>query len=240
MLTVCARAIMSNWESHASTIVTADGLEELPREVSMVVAPFLNAVPLVLVQVIANVPEVVQSLLISPFVIVPAPENFVRLPLAGEPVVVTPLAPDVATVTNGPVPFVTVMPVPAMTERSPGLDICCAEDELSTSTISAPANQIRFFMLSVLRNDDVRRGCRVHRNGFRRNEACVFTIGATRRDRDGVPARVICRAREVDIDVFGRTEPLLRRRAGILNQEPMPRGVRCHQRLRCAARSERQ
>ena len=51
-------------------------------------------VPLVFVQVIASDPDVVQSPLRSPFVIEDPPENFVRLPLAGLPVVVT--VPDVA------------------------------------------------------------------------------------------------------------------------------------------------
>lgn len=54
-----------------------------------VVADVAKATPLVFVQVDANVPEVVQSPLMSPFVIEVAPENFVRFPEAGDPVVVT-------------------------------------------------------------------------------------------------------------------------------------------------------
>jgi len=53
-----------------------------------------NDTPLVLVQVMARVPDVVQSPERSPFVIALKPENFVRFPLAGDPVVVT--VPDVA------------------------------------------------------------------------------------------------------------------------------------------------
>jgi hypothetical protein len=53
-----------------------------------VVAEAANDVPFVLVQMMASVPEVVQSPLRSPLVTELAPENFVRFPLAGLPVVV--------------------------------------------------------------------------------------------------------------------------------------------------------
>ena len=53
-----------------------------------------NDVPFVFRHVTANVPDVVQSPLKSPLLIVVDPENFVRLPLDGEPVVLTLPPPD--------------------------------------------------------------------------------------------------------------------------------------------------
>jgi hypothetical protein len=61
----------------------------LVATVVSVVALAAKDTPFVLRQTIANVPVVVQSPDRSPFVMVAAPENLVRFPLAGEPVVVT-------------------------------------------------------------------------------------------------------------------------------------------------------
>lgn len=63
-------------------------LETFEAFVVSVVALVANAVPLVFVQVIAAVPEVVQSPDRSAFVTEVAPENLARFPDEGEPVVV--------------------------------------------------------------------------------------------------------------------------------------------------------
>ena len=58
-----------------------------------VVAEAANDTPPVFEQLIVSAPEVVQSPERSPLVMVDAPENFVRLPLAGVPVfVIVPVA----------------------------------------------------------------------------------------------------------------------------------------------------
>ncbi len=67
-------------------------------------------------QVIARVPVVVQSPLRSPLVTEDAPENFVRLPEAGEPVVVTVPVPVPA---QARVPVVNVHPAPTVTFENP-------------------------------------------------------------------------------------------------------------------------
>ena len=61
-----------------------------------------SAVPLILPTVVASVPEVVTSPDRSPLVTEVAPENFVRLPVAGLPVVVT--VPEPAGVAQVPSP----------------------------------------------------------------------------------------------------------------------------------------
>jgi hypothetical protein len=85
-----ALAILAS-DSEAEAMRAAPNVPELMllALVVSVVAEAANATPPVLVQVIASVPVVVQSPERSPLVTEVEPENFARLPEAGEPVVVT-------------------------------------------------------------------------------------------------------------------------------------------------------
>ena len=71
-----------------------------------------KAVPLVCVQVIASVPDVVQSPDRSPLVITVPPENFARFPLAGDPDVVTVPDPEGAAHEQSPRKTVVLEHVP--------------------------------------------------------------------------------------------------------------------------------
>lgn len=86
-----------------------------------VVADVAKTTLLVLVQVSDNVPEVVQSPVMSALVTDVAPENFVRLPDAGEPVVVT-------------------VPVPPAVWQAPSAPRYCVPEQVENrATISAAA-----------------------------------------------------------------------------------------------------
>jgi len=74
--------------------------------------PSVTAVPLIFVQVIANAPLVVQSPLRSPVAIEVAPEKLAKLPVVGDPVVVTVPAPAGVAHTPSPRTKVDELAVP--------------------------------------------------------------------------------------------------------------------------------